>query len=55
MQINIVPTGMSLEEPLSNIAEKLIIVFNSGDDSYAFLLTKEQVEQLVEDLSEYGA
>jgi hypothetical protein len=55
MQINIVPTGHSLEEPESNLAEKLILVFNSGEDSYAFLLTKDQVAQLVEDLSEYGA
>jgi hypothetical protein len=49
----IVPTGHSLEVPDSNLAQKLHIKFHAGEHSYTFILTKDQYEQLVDDIIDY--
>lgn len=58
-EIVVTPHGHSLETPEANLAGKLHIVFHgmtsAGTEvNYTFILTKDQYEQLAQDIIDYG-
>ena len=44
------PTGHSLEEPDSNLAEKIHIVFHLEKDRLTVILSKDDAVQLAQDI-----